>query len=94
MIGVSQKQLSRIENGEVSVTIEILRKVAIELAIELDLILSFNSKYIFNNNSVSQTGGEFKAFNLTAIDDVVNLYERLLKEKDEIIQILKEKLSK
>ena len=88
-LDISQKQVSRVESGEISVTIQLLFKICSILEVEPTFLLEFDSKKIFNNNSINQTGGEFKAYNDTPIEDVKMLYERLLAEKDEMINLLK-----
>ncbi len=88
-LDISQKQFSRIENGEVSPTIRMLFKICQVLEVEPAFLLEFDSNKIFNNNSINQSGGEFNAYNDTPIKDVKILYERLLSEKDEIIELLK-----
>ena len=88
-LDISQKQFSRIEGGEISVTIQMLFKICRILEVEPTFLLEFDSKKIFTNNSINQTGGEFKAYNDTPIEDIKVLYERLLAEKDEIINLLK-----
>jgi transcriptional regulator with XRE-family HTH domain len=88
-LDISQKQFSRIENGEVSPTISMLFKICQVLEVEPSFLLEFDSRKIFHNNSINQSGGEFIAYNDTSIKDVKILYERLLSEKDEIIGLLK-----
>jgi len=89
-IEISQKSLSRIENGQNSPTFELLQKICAELNIELNQLLEFTEQNIFNSYTLNQSGGEFKAYNNTNVEQIVSLYERLLREKDEIIAILTE----
>lgn len=88
-LDISQKQFSRIEKGEVSPTIRMLFKICQVLEVEPSFLLEFDSNKIFNNNSINQSGGEFTAYNDTSIEDVKILFERLLAEKDVIIEMLK-----
>ncbi len=88
-LDISQKQFSRIESGEVSTSIKMLFKICQVLEVEPAFLLEFDSSKIFNNNSINQSGGEFMAYNDTPIEDIKILYERLLSEKDAIIQLLK-----
>ena len=90
-INISQKQLSRIEAGSVSPTYDLMLKIVDVLKISLNELIEFDDSLIFNNNSVNQQGGEFLAYNNTEIKQVQQLYERLLKEKDTIINLLKNK---
>jgi hypothetical protein len=54
-------------------------------------LLSFNENMIFNNFVQEQHGGHFVAYNNTAIEKVEELYKQLLKQKDEMIEVLKSK---
>ncbi|MDR0802899.1 helix-turn-helix transcriptional regulator [Fluviicola sp.] len=87
-LSISQKQYSRIENGEISVSIQQLFAIAAILNISVQLILEFNASLIFNNLN---SGGEFKAFNNTPVEQIETLYEKLLHEKDRTIKLLEEK---
>lgn len=86
---ISQKQVSRIETGKTSVTFLLLNRICKVLDVDLKTLLNFDDKFIYNNNNHNQNGGEFIAYNNTDIDKVEKLYERLLKEKDEMIKSLK-----
>ncbi len=93
-VDISQKSLSRIENGQNSPTFELITKICQELDIELHQLLDFSDQTIFNSYTLNQSGGEFKAFNNTNVDQIIELYERLLKEKDETISILSKIVNK
>lgn len=88
-IEISQKSLSRIENGQNSPTFELLQKICAELKIELFQLLEFNDQIVFNSYTLNQSGGEFKAYNNTNVEQIINLYERLLKEKDDLISFIR-----
>lgn len=87
-LNISQKQVSRIETGKTSATFNSINKVCEILDIELKTLLNFNDKFILNNNNHNQNGGEFIAYNNTDIEKIEKLYERMLKEKDDIIKNL------
>ncbi|HTO37195.1 MAG TPA: helix-turn-helix transcriptional regulator [Brumimicrobium sp.] len=89
-IGVDQKTVSRIEKGTLSPKFELLVKIAKTLAVNMSQLLSFNENMIFNNYNQNHQGGHFVAYNNTEIEKVEELYKQLLKEKDEIITLLKE----
>lgn len=88
-IEISQKSLSRIESGQNSPTFELLQKICIDLKIELFQLLDFNEQTVYNSYTLNKCGGEFKAYNNTNVAEIVNLYERLIKEKDDLISFLK-----
>jgi transcriptional regulator with XRE-family HTH domain len=90
-IKVDQKTISRIEKGDLSPKFETLVAISKALSINLSQILSFNENLIFNSYSQYQQGGQFVAYNNTEIDKVEELYKQLLKEKDEVIALLKNK---
>tara|TARA_R110002072_G_C7776840_1_gene519689 strand:+ start:99 stop:467 length:369 start_codon:yes stop_codon:yes gene_type:complete len=87
-IGISQKQLSRIESGDASPSYDNLVAISDFLDISLQQLLNFDENIIFNNNPTHQQGGEYIAYNNTEIKFVTELYERLLLEKDKIIHKL------
>lgn len=84
---VSQKQYSRIENGEISPSIKLLFEISKILDTTLQTILEFNVYLIFNNLN---SGDEFHAFNNTPVEQIKELYEKLLHEKDRYIKLLEE----
>lgn len=88
-INVSQKQISRIENNDVSPTMEQVFKICNFLNVTIQELLDFTENNIFNNINTQQQGGEFVVYNNTEIEQIKSLYERLLKEKDEVIAVLK-----
>jgi transcriptional regulator with XRE-family HTH domain len=88
-IKVDQKTISRIEKGDLSPKFETLVAISKALAVSLSQLLSFNENLIFNNYSQYQQGGQFVAYNNNEIEKVENLYKQLLKEKDEVIELLK-----
>ena len=92
-IGLSQKQLSRIETNQVSPTFDTLEKICEALGITLKNLLQFNEDLVFNNVVETQNGGEFIAYNNTDIKQIENLYKQLLVEKDKIISMLEAKVS-
>lgn len=90
-IGISQKQLSRIETNQISPTLEILEKICEALNISLKALLQFKDEIVFNNINENHGGGEFIAYNNTDVKQIENLYKQLLAEKDKIIALLEQK---
>lgn len=90
-INMDQKTISRIEKGDLSPKFETLVAIAKALSVNLSQLLSFNENMIFNNFVQAQHGGHFVAYNNTAIEKVEELYKQLLKQKDEMIEVLKSK---
>jgi transcriptional regulator with XRE-family HTH domain len=88
-IKVDQKTISRIEKGELSPKFETLVSISKVLSINISQLLAFNESLIFNNYNQYQQGGNYNAYLNTEIDKVEELYKQLLKEKDEVIALLK-----
>jgi hypothetical protein len=68
-----------------------LVSIAKALSVGLSQLLSFNENLIFNNYIQEQNEGQFVVYNNTSIEKVEELYKQLLKEKDEVIALLKNK---
>jgi len=85
---ISQKQMSRIETGEVSVPIQLLFKICDILEVDPSFLLEFDAQRILKNSSVNQSAKTFGINESAPLEEVKALYERLLKEKDERIRQL------
>jgi len=85
---ISIRAYSKIEQGNTQVSIRRLCQIADILTISVKDILGFSTEMIFNNNPVKQSGGSYLAYNNTAIDQIKELYERLLPEKEKQISPL------
>ena len=79
-IGISQKQLSKIENGQVSPTFLLVEKICEKLDISLQELLRLNELLVFNNIAHHQQGGEYVAYNNTDVKQIEELYKKLLAE--------------
>ncbi|MCO5260351.1 MAG: helix-turn-helix domain-containing protein [Crocinitomicaceae bacterium] len=86
---IDQKTISRVEQGEISPKFDLVVKIAKALNVKLSALLNFNKDLIFNNIVNTQQGGHFVAYNNTEIEKVEELYKELLKQKDEMIAMLK-----
>lgn len=96
MLGISQKTYSNIENSGNNVTVEVIEKIAAILQVSFNKILELNAESIFNNNS--QSGGFVHHNNSPTYnylnDKNIELYEKLLEEKDIRIKGLEAQLQK
>lgn len=85
-LGMSARGYGKIENGEVSISLSKIEKIANSLEIDPIKLLQFDESYVFNNycsdnvNLVNK--GTIQTPNL----------EELLRSKDELIAILKEQI--
>jgi transcriptional regulator with XRE-family HTH domain len=91
-IKVDQKTISRIEKGDLSPKFDTLIAISKVLSVTLSQLLSFNESLIFNNYNQYQQGGNYNAYINTEIEKIEELYKQLLREKDEVIALLKNKL--
>ncbi len=87
-LGVTTRAYSKLERGETQLTVVRLYEISKILGISVKDILGFDANNVFNN-SPNQQGGSYVAYNNTEIAQVKELYEKLLKEKDEVISLLK-----
>jgi len=91
LIGVTQQTISKIEQSE-TVDDEKLKKIAEALGVNIDTIRNFNEDAILNltqNNNENSTNNFLIGYQYNPIEKIVELYERMLKEKDEIIEMYK-----
>lgn len=93
-IGVDQKTISRIEKGALSPKFETLVSITKALQVKLSAVLDFSDIQVFNSYTQHQQGGAYYAYNNTEVGKVEELYKALLKEKDDIICLLKEQIIK
>jgi transcriptional regulator with XRE-family HTH domain len=87
---ISTRAYSKTEQGGTQLSVKRLYEIADILAISVTDILEFSTDMIFNNNSVGQFSGSSLANNNTEINQIKELYERLLNEKEkQISQLVK-----
>lgn len=89
-LGLSQSQYSRRENGQISFIAEEISQLA-KLMETTIAELYGEETIIFNNHD--QKGGNFGQY-LTVSDKLIEQYEARLKEKDDMIHMLKGLLEK
>lgn len=92
-VGLSQQTISKIEQSE-TIDDDKLERIAEALEITADAIKNFNEEAAVNiiantvnNHDNSSLVNYYPTFN--PIDKIVELYDKLLKEKDEIIELYK-----
>jgi len=88
-LGVSQTAIHNMEGNETKITIERLQKIADILEVTPEQIVEFSDAKVFNANftdSSSNTGNVY-AFINENFKKERQLYERLLAEKDRIIEV-------
>lgn len=90
-LGLSQQAISQLEQKE-ALDAEVLEKIATALKVPVDAIRNFNEETAINFiASTFNHSGLFNyncTLNFNPIDKIVELYERMLKDKNEMIEKL------
>jgi transcriptional regulator with XRE-family HTH domain len=88
-LGLDQSQYSRRESGVIKFDSDEIAKVCEVL--DITPMELFNTESVIFNNT-NQQGGNFGQY-IALPDDLIKQYELRLKEKDEMIALLKEKIT-
>jgi len=86
-LGVTQQAISHLEQSE-TIDEDKLQKVAEVLEINAEDIRNFREDLIFHNN-VNDNGTVFNyidQYQTNSLEKVIEIYERLIKEKDTLLQ--------
>jgi len=88
MLGINQQKMSFLEQKE-RIDAEQMKEIAKALKVPVEAITNFSQDATVNfvANTYHDNSGNYNNFN--PVDKIVELYERMLKEKDEIIEKLK-----
>lgn len=86
-LDITQRAYSKIENDEVSLSVEKLKRISDVLEVEISAFFDANAKHVYNNLSSYQKGGNAVVINQA--EKAIELYEKLLIEKDAHIEALK-----
>ncbi len=100
-LGLSQQAISQLEQKE-ALDVEMLGKIAAILKVPVDAIKNFDEQAAiniisttFNSHDNSTSLAYQSSFTFNPIDKIVELYERMLKDKNEMVEklesLLKEK---
>lgn len=81
-IGISQNAYCKIEKGETKVDSDRLNAIATALEVDKETILNYNDNIIINNTN-STNSGMFNNYYASQIE----MFEKLLNEKDKIISL-------
>lgn len=93
-LNISQKHYSRIELGQVDISLSTLEKIAEILSIKIQHLFGVEDAIFFNSTNNNQKNTEFQVYLQTETKQIKELYERLLKEKDEKINLFQSFLKK
>lgn len=93
-MGVSQAAISKLLSTP-KIDDERLKEVADKLGTSVDAIKRFNAETVmFHIETMNDNSGNFNVYEIHPIDKVSELYEKMLKEKNEEIEKLKQELGK
>lgn len=90
-LGVTQQTISKIERSK-KVDEEKLEKIAEILGVTADTIKNFNEDAVLNliqNNNENSTNNFLIGYQYHPVEKIVELYERIIKDKDAIIEMYK-----
>jgi transcriptional regulator with XRE-family HTH domain len=83
-LGIRRQTYIKMESGETDVKFESLKQIAKILDVNINDIISYDDKMIFNNCTNSHFGFNYH----TISGDEKTMYEKLLSDKDERIKFL------
>ena len=85
-LDILQSEYSRIENKD-KIDDDLLERIANALEVSPEAIKNFNENAIINNFSFSFNDNAVNAvYNINSIEKIVELYEQILNEKNEVIK--------
>lgn len=91
-LGITQKAYSKIEANQTRLPVDHLLKIAEVLETTVNTVLGVEGSTIYNNNHTHH--GDGIVIHKEIPDKIVDLYERLLKAKEEEIALLKAQLGR
>lgn len=80
---ISQRNYSKMESGEINISINKLLEICEVLEVEITDILGADGKHVYNNVVSTQKGNGFV---INQAEKNVELYERLLSEKNLLLE--------
>jgi transcriptional regulator with XRE-family HTH domain len=89
-LGITQKAYSKIETNQTRLSVDNLLRISEVLETSINKILDIDGGTVYNNYSTHN--GEGIVINKTTSDKIIDLYDRLLKAKDDEIEALKKLL--
>jgi transcriptional regulator with XRE-family HTH domain len=93
-LNISSSHYAKMKRGEAKIPLNILDKIAQIYGLQIEALLTFDEQNIFNQPNSQNAIGFYGNNIMNPIDKLQELYERLLKSKDDEIAFLKEQLKK
>jgi transcriptional regulator with XRE-family HTH domain len=87
-MGITQNSYSKIKRGETNLSVNKLIEICRILNIDMSTLMNFDEKMFFNNCTQSGNFGENNTFVYNTIDKIQELYEKIIKSKDDEIERL------
>ncbi|MCA0429340.1 MAG: helix-turn-helix domain-containing protein [Bacteroidetes bacterium] len=85
-LNITQSGYSNLESGKIKISEERLKHIGFILEIDPELIQQFNESFVYKS---SLNSGSQSTYNFKSLEKINQLYEQLLKEKDDNILNLK-----
>lgn len=86
-LGITQKAYSKIETNQTRLSVDNLLRISEVLETSINKILDIDGGTVYNNYSTHN--GEGIVINKSTSDKIIELYDKLLKAKDNEIEALK-----
>lgn len=94
-LGISQKHYSRIELGQVDISLSMLSNIAGIFNINIQNLFGMEDVDCLNSiNNGCQKGGQLKEYSQADVKQIKELYERILEEKEKKIKLLRSFMEK
>ncbi len=84
-LGITQKAYSKIENNETKLNVDVLQRVSEIMEVPIETFFNNSQQPILNDFS-SRSGGDNVIYKNNATEKIEELYNELLKSKDEVIK--------
>jgi transcriptional regulator with XRE-family HTH domain len=88
-LNIEQSQYSRRESGQIAFTVDELQNLSQLFEVEISDLMK-DKMVVFNNHN--QTGGTFGQY-INLPEKLIEQFEARLKEKDEFIKLLKQRIT-
>jgi len=85
-LAISDRTFRKYERGDIPIPDDKLAKIAEILEVSIDDLKSDDDRVVLHNTFLHQQGGNGVVFNHAMSESEKELYERILKEKDTVIQ--------
>lgn len=85
-LGITQRHYGRIENGEVDISLSMLYNICDVYKIDISVLMNLQPSVFYANITGKQEHSHNTFYNSTDVKHIQDLYERLVSEKNKIIE--------